>query len=100
MKIKSGVSLSYFGSLDSQLSFTVSMTPLLIPSLESVSSTSSFSSFFSPSFRSSGWMTQVLSLYSSKSPSDGYSNTEVLAPIYLDGIVTSLRSDLSCLVQE
>lgn len=100
MKIITGVSFTILSAPDSQISLRVSRTPLLKPSSESLSSTSSFSSFFSPSFRSSGWMTQVLSMRSS-ALSKGYGESETLTLKDFDDMTTSiivcLRNDLSLL---
>lgn len=59
-----GVSLCPSRMPNYRLSIRVLRTPLLKPSTESLSSSSSFSSFFSPSFTSTGWVTQVVSLNS------------------------------------
>lgn len=77
----------------SKLSIEVVMTPLLKPSSESLSSSSSFSSFFSPSFQSQGWMLQVTSLYSCAGD-----ECDLQAELLVGNLVSDLRADLEVLI--
>ena len=81
-------------STSCQLSIQVILTPQLKSSSESLSSTSSFASFFSPSFTSSGWTLQVISLYLA---ADSIEQCNLSDFDDVSKIIDSLRSDLSSL---